>query len=188
MTWHGHRIMTSVPQKHIGSALQSAGGQWTERRTQGIPLRGLVVKWTCEAGGSLLRASGCLLAAREVQTWLRPHAAVTDNIITAATQSPRRAPQDIPLSSSYSLHFQVLTATFRWRFFLELRYKTLLGKWQKKTQHYIVKNLQPTWHIRVWDHTVSRKVSELQQLCLAVLKTYISTPDSTSVYVNSFSI
>lgn len=154
--------MTSVPQKHIGSALQSAGGQWTERRTQGIPLRGLVAKWTCEAGGSLLRASGCLLAAREVQTWLRPHAAVTDNIITAATRSPRRAPQDIPLSSSDFLHFQVLTTTFRWCFFLELQGTS--RQMTKKLQHYIIQNLQPTQYIRALDHTISRKVLELLQL------------------------
>lgn len=113
--------MTSVPRKHTGSALQRAGGQGIERRTQGIPLRGLVAKWTCEAGGSLLRASaGNWLPLG----WSKPGSAPTQlSLITSSEcwrNPPRRPPQDIPLSSSRFLHSQELTGTFSLLFFLEL--------------------------------------------------------------------
>lgn len=85
MTCTDRRIKTSMPWKHIGSWLQRHGDQWTQKRTQGIPLRGLQENCTCEAGGSEWRGTAgnwLPLGSLRASMLAPPHAAVPDNITT----------------------------------------------------------------------------------------------------------
>ncbi len=137
-TWP-YRIITSTPWKHIGSWLQRHGGQRTQKRTQGIPLRGLGAKWTCEAGGSPWRGSAgnwLPLGSLKALTLAPPHAAVPDNIITAGTLwwcnplgGPVRISRPIILSSElyFTFHFPGVDRCLRNQSFIDCHSKQSRG-------------------------------------------------------------